>query len=119
MSDAAPRLRRRERILEVSRDRTTTVALEPLLQKIVRVAAELTDSEAASILLLSADTSYLRFCATTEAAQDCLRDILVPVDTSIAGEVLLSGQPAVISDVGTALRHYRLVGEEIGFTTHH
>ena len=117
MSDAAPRLRRRERILEVSRDRTTTVALEPLLQKIVSVAAELTGSEAASILLLSADTTnYLRFCATTEVAQDRLRDIPVPVDASIAGEVFLSGKPAVISDVDTAPRHYRLVGHEMGFT---
>ena len=44
MSDTEVRMQRLERILEISRELTSTVALEPLLTKIVAMAAELTDS---------------------------------------------------------------------------
>ena len=50
------RIGRLERILSVSRDLTSMVALEPLLKRIVDTAAELTASEAASILLESTRT---------------------------------------------------------------
>ena len=59
------RLRRLERMLEISRELTSTVALEPLLHKIVQVAAELTVSEAASILLLDMRSGELRFRAAS------------------------------------------------------
>ncbi|MEA3341114.1 MAG: ATP-binding protein [Chloroflexota bacterium] len=48
MCNVETRLRRLERILEFSRELTSTVSLEPLLHKIVEAAAELTDSEAAA-----------------------------------------------------------------------
>ena len=46
--DQAQRL---ERLLEISRGLTSNLDLPSLLQSIVEVAAEITDSEAASILL--------------------------------------------------------------------
>jgi signal transduction histidine kinase len=112
--EAKIRLGRLERILEISRELTSTVALEPLLHRIVRVAAELTDSEAASILLLNSRTGELRFRAASGDPAGQMRDIPVPVDASIAGAVLLSGEPAIISDVKADPRHYRAVGQQIG-----
>lgn len=114
MSNSEARVQRLERILEVSRDLTSTLALEPLLHKIVRVAAELTGCNAASILLVSAHTGELRFRAASDDASGQLSDILVPIDNSIAGDVLLSGEPAIISDVHMAPRHYGVVGRRIG-----
>jgi signal transduction histidine kinase len=114
MSATESRLQKWERILEISRELTSTVALEPLLHTIVEAAAELTDSEAASILLLDAQTGELHFRAASADSSDQLRDIPVPVGSSIAGDVLVSGKPAVISDVRTTPRHYPVVGQRIG-----
>jgi signal transduction histidine kinase len=112
------RLQRLERILETSRELTSTVALEPLLHKIVEMAAELTDSEAASILLLDARTGELRFRAASGGPAGQLRDIPVPVKDSIAGAVLVSGEPAVIADARADPRHYQTVGRQIGRETY-
>jgi signal transduction histidine kinase len=118
MGGAETRLQRLGRILEISRELTSTVALEPLLRKIVGIAAELTDSEAASILLLDMRTGELRFRAVSGDPAGQLRDIPVPVKDSIAGAVLVSGEPAAISDVRADPRHYQVVGERIGHKTH-
>jgi signal transduction histidine kinase len=101
-------------VLEVGRELTSTLALEPLLQKIVHAAAELTDSEAVSLLLLSSSTGELRFRATTELRGEDLRGIPVPVQSSIAGDVMLTGTPARIKDTRQIARHYGRVSQEIG-----
>ena len=80
------RLQRLERIFEISRELTSTVSLEPLLHRIVKVAAELSGSQAASILLLDARTGELRFRAADDDPAGQLRDIPVPVGNSIQVE---------------------------------
>jgi len=107
-----------ERILEISRELTSTVALEPLLRKIVAMVDELTGSEAASILLLDTRTGELRFRVASGDPAGRLRDIPVPVEDSIAGAVLTSGEPAIVSDVLDNPRHYQLVGQQVGRQTH-
>lgn len=116
MSKMEARMRRLERILEISRELTSTVAVEPLLHKIVEVAAELTDSEASSILLLDVRTGELRFRAASNDPFQ-LRDIPVPVEDSIAGAVLVSGEAAIISDTHADPRHYEVVGQRTGRET--
>mgnify|MGYP001040936561 CR=1 FL=1 len=116
MSDINLEKQHLERILEISRELTSTVALRPLLHKIVEVAAELTSSGATSILLLDSQTGELRFRAASGDSSE-LKDIAVPVEDSIAGAVLTSGQPAIISDVRDETRHYNVVGHQVGVET--
>ena len=75
------------RILEISRELSSTMRVEPLLHKIVGAAAELTDSEVASLLLLDEKTGELRFRVARGDPKGQLRDIPVPVEGSIAGSV--------------------------------
>jgi len=110
------RVQRMERILEISRELTSTVALQPLLYKITDVAVELTGIESASILLLDTRTGELRFRAASGAPSE-LFDIPVPVEDSIAGAVLVSGEPAIISDTHADPRHYEVVGQQTGRET--
>jgi len=119
MSDTTIRLRRLERMLEISRELTSTVALEPLLRKIVVMAAKLTDSEGGSILLWNARTGELRFRAASGATSGQLMeaDIPVPVEGSIAGAILTSGEPMIVHDTRADPRHYRQVGQQIGSET--
>jgi signal transduction histidine kinase len=113
MSGAEAQVERLERILEISRELASTVAQEPLLKKIVDTAAELTDSEGASILLWDSRAGELRF-QTAVAQSGQLAEIPVPIEGSIAGAVLTSGKPLVVPDVRADPRYYREVGQQIG-----
>jgi signal transduction histidine kinase len=113
MSGAEAQVERLERILEISRELASTVAQEPLLKKIVDTAAELTDSEGASILLWDSRTGELRF-QTAVAQSGQLAEIPVPIEGSIAGAVLTSGKPLLVPDVRADPRYYREVGQQIG-----
>jgi len=116
MDETKARLHRLERILEFSRELTSTVSLKPLLHKIVEAAAELTDSEVTAILLLSQRTGELRF-VTASNLVDELFDIPVPIEGSIAGTALSSGKPLIVSNARTDPRHYKVVDQLVGFET--
>ncbi len=119
VSDTKTRLQRLERILEISRELTSTVALEPLLRKIVVTAAELTGSEGGSILLWNARTGELHFrtACGDRSGQLLEDDIPVPIEGSIAGTVLTSGEPIIVHDAQSDPRHYRGVAEQTGSET--
>ncbi len=114
MNDLEKRVQRLERILDVSRQLTSTLALGPLLKTIVNTAAELTASEDASIILWDARTGELHFRTSSGELADQLADIPVPVDGSIAGAVLNSGEPLIVSDTRSDPRHYGEVGRRVG-----
>jgi signal transduction histidine kinase len=114
MNNLEQRIRSLERIVSVSRDLTSTVALEPLLKRIVDTAADLTASQAASILLKDARTGELHFRACSGGSSEQLVSIPVPVDNSIAGTVLSSGEPLIANNTREDPRHYPEVGHQIG-----
>ncbi|MCX7683051.1 MAG: GAF domain-containing sensor histidine kinase, partial [Anaerolineae bacterium] len=117
MKDVESRLRKLERILDISRELTSTVSLGPLLSRIVDTAAELTNSEGASILLRDTRTGELRFRTATGEKSDQLADIPVPIEGSIAGTVLMCKEPIIVADARTDPRHFGGVGEKIGVET--
>jgi signal transduction histidine kinase len=108
---------RLERLLEISRMLTSTLELKPLLQSIVQIASQLTNSETASILLYNADTSELRFEATPQSQEDDLSQLSVPLDSSIAGWIFTNARPMVLQDASSDPRVYRKVDQQIDFQT--
>jgi signal transduction histidine kinase len=108
-----------ETILEISRELTSVLAREPLLKKILVTAAELTDGEAASILLQNANTDELHFITAVGRAPDEIAEfnIQVPMEGSVAGMILTSCQPLIISDAQTDPRLYKGVDQLAGFVT--
>lgn len=110
-------LRRYERLLEVTRTLTSTLELPELLQTIIAAAAELTDTEAASILLLDANSGQLRFEATSNAEAIQMENIMVPLEGSIAGSIFSSKQPLIINDTAADPRHFRKVDLQTAFLT--
>ncbi len=112
------RLRQLERILEVNLELVSTVDLSPLLERIVSIAAELTESEGASILLLDERSGDLRFCASADKElAPKLGEIPVPVRGSIAGVVLQERRPLIVANAAEDHRHFREVGAQVGFQT--
>jgi signal transduction histidine kinase len=108
---------RLERLLEISRNLTSILDLPKLLEMIVDVACELTQSEAASILLHDPTTGELRFEAVPDFQRDSLINISVPIDSSLAGWIFKNSRPMVIQDASTDPRIYREIDRTLDFET--
>ncbi len=79
-----------QKLLSVSRRLNSTLEMRPLLQQIVESAAELTDADGASILLME-DSDTLRFAAASGPESATLQNTEVPLDRSLAGWVAKHG----------------------------
>lgn len=112
------RIQQLERLLEVSRNLSAIVDLEPLLQSIVEAAAELTQSEEASILLHDQMTNELKFVAAPWFKRDVIKNIRVPLEGSITGEAFTTGEPVIVHDTQNDSRLFRAVDEAANFKTH-
>jgi signal transduction histidine kinase len=104
-------LDRYQRLIELSHDLASTLDLEALLDRIVQAAADLSYAEAASILLYDEANHQLYFQATTNLATPIMRGLIVPVDTSIAGWIVMQRQPVIINDTHQDPRHFKQIGK--------
>ncbi len=86
-------------LIEISRDLASTLDLDVLLERIVEAAAEVTRSEAASILLYDNLTRQLYFQVATDLDEPTLRGLVVPLDKSIAGWIVLNRKSVRVSDI--------------------
>jgi K+-sensing histidine kinase KdpD len=106
---------RLSRMVEVSVTLNSTLDLDRLLQFIIGTAADLVESEAASVMLVDENTHELFFAAATGSDPRELAGIPVPLEGSIAGTIVREDRPLIINDVTADPRHFRQVGEKTGF----
>jgi signal transduction histidine kinase len=104
-------------MLEVSCALNSTLDLDTLLHKIIEVATQTTNTEAASILLLDTKTGVLRFEAATGAKRAEVRSVVVPLQGSIAGWIVSHGQPLMANDARRDLRYYAQADQATQFDT--
>jgi signal transduction histidine kinase len=106
------------RLLEVSLILNSNLALKPLLSFIMEATCEITSSEAASILLYDPNADELHFVASNTPNTDPnkLAAITVPMEGSIAGQIVRENHPIMIQDASDS-NVYRTVGNKIGFHT--
>lgn len=103
------------RLVEVSVTLSSTLDLRQLLTYIISAAAELLNTEAASIMLYDDTLNELRFAAATGSDPYELAQIPVPLEGSIAGTIFRENKPMIINDVAKDSRHFGGVGEKINF----
>jgi signal transduction histidine kinase len=115
--NADPVIERYERLIEISQQLNSTLDHNALLRKIISAAKELTDTEAASILLIDPASGELRFEIASNINPHEMDDIIVPMEGSIAGWIATHGEPRVIEDVEHEQGHFRRVDETIEFRT--
>jgi signal transduction histidine kinase len=115
--DAVQKIEHLKRILEVTRLLNSTLQLELQLEMIQTVATELTETHVASIYLRDVKTDELFFLSATGDAAESLKRIPVPLDGSIAGWVVKTGEPTAVNDVQADARHYAKTDDETGFIT--
>jgi signal transduction histidine kinase len=87
------------RLIEIARDLASTLDLDMLLQRIVHAAAEVSGSEAASILLYDNLTRQLNFQVATNLDEPTKRGLVVPLEGSIAGWVVLNRKSVRLTNV--------------------
>lgn len=105
-------------LTEISTVLNSTLQLDPLLEYIMDKAAEITDSEAASVLLWNQNTQELFFAATSskDTTSQSLIGKPVPMN-SIAGTILREKRIIVVDDAQQDPRHYDKLDEESKFVT--
>jgi signal transduction histidine kinase len=111
------RMRELELMVQVSRTLTSTLDIERLLSVIIETAAQLVDSQGASIILEDQRTGALIFRAAAGPKSDELLNMRVPIEGSIAGTVFKTQEPLIVQDTHTDPRHYSEVDRDIQFTT--
>lgn len=104
-----------ERIIEISQILSSTFDHVALLEKIISAAAELINTEAASIMLHDASTGQLRFAIASNIKAQEMEDIIIPLEGSIAGWIFTHGEPRVIENAQRDPNHYQGVDTTIGF----
>jgi signal transduction histidine kinase len=110
-------LERYQRLAEISRDLASTLELDGLLKRIVQAAADLSQAEAASILLYDERKQQLYFESATNLEEPLMRGLIVPVDGSIAGWVVTHRQPIIISEAQKDPRHFGNIAKVTNVTT--
>jgi signal transduction histidine kinase len=106
-----------ERLVETSRMLGSGIDRDPLLQALVDLACEVTQSEAASILLLEEETGLLKFVAAPAHQRRALLRVRVPLDGSVAGTAYTQGRPVTVKDAIENPHIYREVDQMLGFET--
>lgn len=102
---------RLSRLVEISVTLNSTLDLDRLLQFIIRSAADLVESEAASILLVGDKTRDLYIAAATDADPETLQKIPVPKEGSIAGTVFREDRPLILNELGATGQRYPEAGD--------
>src|SRR3990172_10182738 len=105
------------RLIDIARDLASTLDLDILLSRIVHAAAEVSGSEAASILLYDDSAKQLYFQVSTNIDEPTRRGIIVPLDGSIAGWIVKQRKPVRIANVHDDARFFNEVEYYTGFTT--
>jgi signal transduction histidine kinase len=111
------RIKQLERLLEVGRNLSAMLELEPLLQTIIDAAADLTYSQESSILLYDKKEDNLQFVAAPWFKREKMREIRVPLDKSISGQVYTYGEPILVKNAQGDPRVFREVDMHSGFET--
>jgi len=116
--DSAPiLLSHYQRIIEISRQLNSTYDHHSLLHQIIAACLELTDCEAASIMLNDPITGELRFEISSNMNSNEMENMVIPMEGSIAGWVYTHGEPRVIQEVNSNTEYFSKIDDTIEFET--
>jgi K+-sensing histidine kinase KdpD len=118
-STSAPSLEAKQlqRLMEISLILNSTTDIEELLQYVLKVAVEVLDSEAASIILFDEKRQHLFIAASTGLDTKTAGRIPIPLEGSIAGSIFRDGKRVINNNVAQDSQHFAGVGLQTNFVT--
>lgn len=119
LTDSQRRSTTLRRLLEISLLLNSNQNIDSMLKEIMDAVCEITNAEASSILLYDRNADELHFAASNTPDTNIgeLSTIPVPMEGSIAGQIVRENRVMVIQDARRDPRIYRPVDEQIGFRT--
>jgi len=108
---------RYERLMEISRQLNSTLDVGTLLNRIIKAATELTETEQASIMLIDPSTGELRFEAASNLTPGAMAAVNVPMEGSLAGWVATTGEPVLVEDTRSEKRWFSQVDKVLRYDT--
>jgi signal transduction histidine kinase len=99
LQETERRARQLTTLNEVTRQLTSTLESEPLLQLILQSAVDILNCEAGSLLLVDTVADELVFRVTVGPVASDLINRRMPIDRGIAGKAVRSGEPIIVNDV--------------------
>src|SRR6202522_1150126 len=100
--------RRQQRVIQATADVTTRLlsGADPgeVLADVTRLVRELSGADLAVLAIPDEDTRVLTYTYADGAGADSIRGLVVPAGSSLSGQVLAGGEPAVTEDLAADAR---------------
>ncbi len=85
-----------EALLQIGREITSMLALDAVLERIVAAAVRLLNAEEGSLMLVDEENGELYVRASKNFEQSLVETLRLPVQDSLAGQVVRTGEPLVV-----------------------
>ncbi|MDX9863901.1 MAG: GAF domain-containing protein, partial [Anaerolineaceae bacterium] len=117
LEESNRRARQLATLNEMSRQLTSTLEIEPLLQNILQSAVDILNCEAGSLLLLDETTDELVFRVTVGPVATNLVNVRMPSTSGLVGKAVESKSPVIVNDVQQSAEWFAKTDKETGFIT--
>ncbi|OGV68468.1 MAG: hypothetical protein A3K19_10025 [Lentisphaerae bacterium RIFOXYB12_FULL_65_16] len=104
-------------LLRASSDLVGCLNEDVVIRSILREAGKVVQAESCAVILVDETSDECFFYIATGPWQNLLRKIRFRKELGIAGQVMESGEPALVADTGAEPRHYRGVDAQTGIET--
>ncbi len=118
LQESERRARQLATLNEVTRQLTSTLEPEPLLNNILLSAVEILNCEAGSLLQVDETTGELVFRVTTGPVASNLAGRRLPPEAGVVGKAVKTRLPVIVNDVQKSPDWFQKPDELTGFTTH-
>jgi signal transduction histidine kinase len=117
LQETDQRARQLSTLNEMTRQLTSTLELEPLLNNILRNATDIINCEAGSLLLVDEQTDELVFRVTVGPVAETLLNQRLPSGAGFVGKAVKIRQPLIVNNVQESPDWFQKTDEMTGFIT--
>jgi sigma-B regulation protein RsbU (phosphoserine phosphatase) len=106
------------KLIDVTALISSSLNLDEVMSRVMEMAKEMMEAEAASIMLWNEEEEVLEFeLSIGGAGVDKLKTVKIPKGEGIAGTVVSTGEPLLVADVSKDNRFFHKADETTGFVT--
>ena len=117
LQETEKRARQLSILNEVTRQLTSTLELEPLLNNILKSAVEILNCDAGSLLLVENAAGDMVFRATAGPVAGDLLNKVLPAGTGLVGKAVVDRTPVIVNNVQKSMEWSQKTDNETGFIT--
>jgi signal transduction histidine kinase len=117
LEESERRARQLGKLNEVTRQLTSTLETEPLLQSILQSAVDILNCEAGSLLMVDEQTDELIFRSAVSPVKFEFVGVRIPAGSGVVGSAVKTRLPVIVNDVNKFPQWFNRTDEQTGFIT--